>query len=229
MRIDRNIFLHLTAALATACHEEPTAPPAVAMVPTVSSSTPASPPESAQVSAPVTPGDAAATSPSALASTSAPVSAPAPSSDPTCSNDIGTLDACAGVGPACEGLAAECRRLGEDLRPRIAQRFAECFAQAREPACRDKKLGGCMRSAVESACVEPSAASRCQSIMASCRAAGRAPRYTLDQCAKILSATLARGPGKWTQVDAERMGSSFAEGCSLDYVLPYQPYGFMWR
>jgi hypothetical protein len=38
------------------------------------------------------------------------------------------------------------------------------------------------------------------------------------------------GPGDWEAVDEERMGPGpTQEACSLEYVLPYQPYGWMWR
>jgi hypothetical protein len=152
-----------------------------------------------------------------------------PAADPSCSNQRGTLRACARVSPTCEGLRGECKTLDEDLVPRVAEKWAECFANAKT-ACRPKSLGACMQAAVEHACVEPGAVATCRSLMKACDDAGSAPSYTLEQCAKVVSAVKPDGPGRWHEVDLERMGpGSTQEACSLEYVLPYQPYGWMWR
>lgn len=66
--------------------------------------------------------------------------------------------------------------------------------------------------------------------MSACRAAGRPPSYTLEQCAKVLSAVLPSAePDAWERVDRERLGpSDVDDGCSLRDVLPYQPWGISW-
>lgn len=148
--------------------------------------------------------------------------------DPSCSNANGNLDVCSRIGPACEGLVDECRGL-TDLRPRVAQAFGECFAKAHRPGCRDKTMGACMRAAVLSACIEPGSVRECRRIMTSCRAAGKAPTYSLEECAKVVSAAMpSRDPLGWPRVDAERLGPTVEGGCSLRQVLPYQPWGPSW-
>ena len=87
-----------------------------------------------------------------------------------------------------------------------------------------------MRAAIEASCADPEATTTCEGIMAECRAKGRSPKYTLEQCAKVLSATAPGAEGEWRETDEERMGfGPTAEACSLEFVLPYQPFGFMWR
>lgn len=152
---------------------------------------------------------------------------PAPA-EPACSNATGSIQACERVGPGCEGLADECKDIGDDFRPRVAERFAECFANTRRPTCRGRALGACMRAAVESACVEPGTEDECRDLMKRCHDAGTPPKYTLETCAKILSAV--RPDGDWADVDRERLGPSAESGaCTLLYVLPYQPWGHSWR
>ena len=154
---------------------------------------------------------------------------PGPGASGSCDNRRGTLEACAHVSPTCEGMIEECRSLAEDLVPRVAEKWAGCFATARG-ACRSRSLGKCMQAAVEHACIEPGAASTCEELMRACHEAGKPPRYTLEQCAKVVSAVTPDGPGGWKEVDEERMGPDGSqEACSLEYVLPYQPYGWMWR
>jgi hypothetical protein len=230
MHVDRREFRRLVALLALASCDR--SGPAWDRTPAV-----AVPPENA-------PADAAASpmvtvTPPEPARTSAPESAssapdePEPPLDPSCSNEKGTLAACKRIGPACEGLAAECRGLTDHaFRPRVAEAVAQCFASAKRPTCRDKSLGACMRKAVESACIERGTITRCRAIMKACRAARREPSYTLQQCAKVLSAAAPDpGPSGWDQVDEERLGPGLptGEGCSLNFVLPYQPWGPSWN
>ena len=216
MQVDRGVFLELTALLAAAATSAACTRP---------------PPDAGIPGNAVSAGSAAGVSPAAPSALTIPAAAPPSfdSGDGACSNDVGSLAACARIGPSCEGLAEECRSIGGSLRPRVAAAFADCFARARPPKCRDAKLGACMRAAVESACIEPDALVRCTRIMAACASAGRTPKYTLDRCARVLSATPPDADGDWSAVDEERLGPSTAEGCSLEAVLPYQPYGFSWR
>jgi len=146
-----------------------------------------------------------------------------------CDNRRGTLEACARVSPTCEGAIEECNGLTEDVVPRVAEQWAECFAAAGRK-CRPKWVGKCLQAAVEQVCIEPGAVDTCKELMRACDEAGKSPRYTLEQCAKVVSAVKPDGRAQWKQVDEERMGpASPQEPCSLEYVLPYQPYGWMWR
>lgn len=207
MRIDKQRFLELAVLVAAGGCDRAASQPA----PVVPVQLP-----------PVAPSASASAPPSASASALPPA--------PLCDNAKGSpRSVCDRVGPACEGLHEECVSLDEDLRPRVAEAFAECFAQQKASRCRDRALGACMRKAIEGACVEPGTTERCRGIMAKCEAAGRRPKYTLEQCERVLSATLPQGPGKWQEVDEERLGPSMAEGCSLTYALPYQPWGPSFR
>lgn len=159
-----------------------------------------------------------------------PAPPPTESVQPPCDNAVGTLAACANVTPACEGLHEECGDLLSDFRPRVAAAFATCFARANPKSCRGKALGACMRTAVESACVEPETVPVCESIMAACNAAGKHPKYSLSSCTKVLSAVpTSDDPSSWRRVNEERLGPSAKGGCSLEHVLAYQPYGPSWR
>lgn len=202
MQIDRTEFMRLCAALAlVGCHGGRDPGAAEAPVPAVA----------------IEPGDGR-TEPE-------PVELPA--APERCSNE-GDTSACMRVSPACEGLPLECAQLAEDLRPPIAQAWAECFAEASPPKCRDRKLGACMRAGVENGCTLPGMLERCEQVMGECREAGIEPKYTLEQCGKIASAVTS--DSSWADVNWERMGpSSAAEACSIEYVLPYQPFGWMWR
>lgn len=209
MRIDRSRFLELAVLLAAGGCERSNQPTTVVPVVLPSASAPTPPP-------------------SASAATSATPTPPA--ADARCSNENGDpAPICRRIGPACEGMRDECDSIHEDLKPRVAEAFARCFAEVRRPRCRDKALGACMRRAIEDTCPEPAAIQRCRAIMTKCTAAGKRPKYDEETCAKVLSAVVPGGPGKWDEVDEERLGPSTAEGCSLTYVLPYQPWGPSWR
>lgn len=220
MRVDRSRFLELTFLLATGCGASRMAPDAVPDL------------RPAPNDAPASPIDAGIDARSVDASLDASLSndANATASHVSC-NDVGDpTSACKRVSPACEGLREECMGLANELRPGVAQAFAECMAKARGKTCRSRSLGACMRAAIEGSCADADATKTCEGLMADCRAKGRSPRYTLDQCAKILSATAPGAEGDWRAVDEERMGfGPSAESCSLEYVLPYQPWGFSWR
>jgi hypothetical protein len=165
----------------------------------------------------------------APAAPEAPEESPAPEG-PSCPDAPASLAACRRVSPACEGLQDECLTLAEDLRPQVAEAWAECFARVRPSDCRGKALGACMREAIDATCVDPATVARCEETMQACKAAGTPPQYTLEQCTRIASAVVAGGPGEWETVDWERMGpSSAGEACTIEYVLPYQPFGWMWR
>lgn len=214
MRVDKSRFLELTVLLAAGCG----APKA------------STPETQVQLAAP------ASASPPVLVEAKIDASAPEPpppvhKESASCNDQGSVTAACAKIGPACEGLRQECESLADGLRPKVAESFAECMAKARGgPACRSRGLGACFRSAIEGGCADDEAVTACRTLMDGCTAHGKKPRYTLDQCAKILSATPPGGEGDWRTVDEERLGyGPTAEACSLTYVLPYQPWGPSWR
>jgi hypothetical protein len=221
MKIDASEFRRLVALLAVAACDR-SGPPVNVTVPPEN----APPAVATEAPLPPAPAEAEVPPPSPVADD------PELPVDPSCSNAKGSLASCSRVGPACEGLASECKHLvAAEFRPRVAEAVAQCFAKARPPKCRDKALGACMRKAVESACVEPDSVATCRSIMKACRAAHREPAYTLAQCAAVISAVTPRqDPSSWDRVDEERLGPSgpTGEGCTLRYVLPYQPWGPSW-
>lgn len=219
MRVDRSRFLELTVLLTAGCgaaQSDPRASPAttVQLAPPLGAGADASPPPMVVVEAP----DAAP----------APASPPA---KPALCNDSGDVhNACGRVSPTCEGLRDECESLTEDLRPKMAEAFAECMAKTKGRTCRSRDLGACFRAAIEAGCIDDEARTRCESLMADCKTHGKKPRYTLDQCAKVLSASTPDRPGEWRKVNEERLGyGPTSEACSLTYVLPYQPWGPSWR
>ena len=56
------------------------------------------------------------------------------------------------------------------------------------------------------------------------------PKYTLAQCAHVLSAVRPDSPGGWAMRDEELLGPADEIGsCSLIFVLPYQPYNSYWN
>lgn len=150
--------------------------------------------------------------------------------EPECGATDTTM-VCDQVGPACEGLHDSCLRLSNGLRPPIASAWSKCFAQARPPGCRDASLGACMRDAIEESCPLPEMRSRCAEVMAACRDAGHEPQYTMKLCMQVASAvTPDDDPMGWERVDWKRMGPlASTMPCTLEYVLPYQPFGWMWR
>lgn len=217
MHIDRVAFLELTIALSLAAcgRAGATAGAGRAPEPTV---------------IPLQPPPVAASTTGSASARSAPATPGVAAEDTSC-NATGSLAACDRIGPACEGLLDECRSIGESFRPRVAEKFAECFAKARPPRCREKALGACMRKAVESACVEPFAEKVCHDFMAACTAAKKPPKYSFEQCTKVVSAVNG-GPGghEWDNANMGLLGPTSESGsCSLQYVLPYQPWGGSWK
>lgn len=224
MRIDVSRFVRLTFALsALGCeHPAPSASSARAPEPTASTS-----------SAPV-------------ASESSPARTPAPSdtvegppqgvqgSAPAESDEApANLAICRQLSPACEGMIEECLALsapadpsgegssGQGFRPRVAEEIAACWNGAvRPPRCRTAALGNCVKLAVLRSAVEPTTEPLCDSILKECRQAGKKPTWTKDVCAHILSSMMMGRP----QSEAQHMLGPDAGHCTLDYVLPYQPF-----
>lgn len=236
MKVDKVRFVELTLLMAAGCGAPPSSPNGqyVSLVP---------PPNAAQAPSPYGPIYTAPkpvygpASPPRSSGGPVPVPVPVPVPAPTpaaCADGpVDMVTACAGVSPTCEGLAQECRTLTDDLRPKVAAAFAACFAKVKP--CRSRALGACMRDAIMTSCADEGAVAECRDLMDKCKASGKPAKYTLDQCAKILSATTPPVPGNpqkgsFHDVDRERLGPGpSAESCSLTYVLPYQPWGSSWR
>jgi hypothetical protein len=224
MRVERARFLELTLLLsAVACDDRsraaasPTVPAAAGPVALVI-------PPMADTASPVSSGGANARPPGASTA-----------KGPTCNTAPADLAACRRVSPTCEGLSEECEGLAESFQPRVAEAIALCMAKSRAASCRPKSLGACMRKAIEAACIEPDAVEACAEVMRACRAAGKTPRYTAEQCAAIVSsapnaAGERMGSDAWSEAMLETLGpTSEDKSCALDYVLAYQPWGISWK
>lgn len=235
MKVDKVRFLELTLLMAAGCGAPSSTPNGqyVSLVP---------PPNAAQAPSPYGPiytapapvyGPSSPPRSSGPAPVPVPVPVPVPAPAACADGPVDMVTACAGVSPTCEGLANECRSLTDDLRPKVAEAFAACFVKVKP--CRSRALGACMRNAIMTSCADESAVAECRDLMDKCKASGKPAKYTLDQCAKILSATTPPVPGdrrkgSFHDVDRERLGPGpSAESCSLTYVLPYQPWGSSWR
>lgn len=199
MSIDRKRFLELTLLLGASCTPRPA---------------PQEPAEARLVES----------APATYASSSTPVVATGPETGASC-NDRGTLDACLRIGPTCEGLASACRNLGQSLRPKVAEAWSLCFA-AQKGNCHGPELHACMRKAIDEGCADPRAEAYCEKQMKSCTSAGRTPRYTLETCARVVSAVRGEeGSPEWEEASFDMLGPSAESGsCALDYTLPFQPY-----
>jgi hypothetical protein len=129
------------------------------------------------------------------------------------------------LSPMAEGGRDACLSLGLQLRPHVAEAWSQCMAKERPGPNAYKTTKACFRAAIESSCIDEEARVVCKSMMAQCTAKKRKINYTLDQCAKVLSATAAGAEGDWRKTDEERLGyGPTAESCSISYVLPYQPF-----
>lgn len=223
MVVERSRFLELTVLLATGCGAARSGEQTVPDLVRENASA------NAAVAALARDHEAGAKAPTEAASSKAPPVAP-PNAQSSCNDHGDPRPACLRVSSACEGLREECMDLGAELRPNIAEAWAECMAKARPRTCRSHALGACMRAAIEASCIDAEAEKTCEALMAECRTNGRNPKYTLEQCAKVLSATAPGAEGDWRKVDEERLGHGpSAESCSLTFVLPYQPWGSSWR
>ena len=160
-----------------------------------------------------------------------------PSPSPASADDEAPpdLSKCASLSPSCEGLIQECQSLAGQgdpgseghypgYRPRIAEEIATCWAaNLSAPSCRSPAMGKCIRDAVMRAPVDPSTVSQCDEVMAACSKSGFSPGYSRTQCQQALSAVSGRA-----REDAVRAMGPSGEGCSLEYALPYYPFGGVW-
>ncbi|MBK7585230.1 MAG: hypothetical protein IPI67_34210 [Myxococcales bacterium] len=214
MKIDFAVFAQLTLTLAAAACDRP---PASSPIYT------AEPPPEPSVQPPAT-----------LVAVGNGPSEPAP---PEVANGEGRADLtqCANLSPSCEGLIEECRGLAgfgdpgaegfsPGYRPRIAEEIATCWvANLSPPKCRAPAMGKCVRDAVLRAPIDAATTALCDSTLAECRQAGIKPTYSRDQCQHVLSAVTGRA-----REDAARVIGPSGEGCSLEYALPYYPFGGTW-
>jgi hypothetical protein len=227
MRVDRARFLELTLLLSAVACDDRTRAAASPSVPAASGPVALVIPPMADTAALAPPGGANAQPPAPSGASMAKAS--------TCNSAPADLAACRRVSPTCEGLAEECEGLAESFQPRVAEAIALCMTKSRAPSCRPKSLGACMRKAIEAACVEPDAVQACAEVMQACRAAGKTPKYTAEQCAAIVSSaphTLGTrmGSDAWSEAMLETLGpTSEDKSCALDYVLAYQPWGISWK
>jgi hypothetical protein len=141
-------------------------------------------------------------------------------------NDVGDpRAACLRLPPQSEGGREECLSLGLQLRPHVAEAWSQCLAKERPGPNAYKTRKACFRAAIESSCMDEEARVLCKTMIAQCAAGKRKVNYTVDQCAKVLSATAAGAEGDWRKTDEERLGyGPTAESCSIEYALPYQPF-----
>ena len=202
MKVDRDRFLVLAAALATglcaACETSP-APPAnepvsvprpsaePLVVPPIASPAPvaytAAPPEPPPEPPPAAPTRA----PNLYEGT--PVKA---QSCDAALNKVGTSPACTikPPGPTCESIGdtkKECPQLNGLLKPRVAQAAIECLVKrsGTKAICEFNVSSICAYEALGSACLDPSAKAACDGIMKACGAGAGTSNYnkmSRDSC-----------------------------------------------
>ena len=211
MKIDFARFARLTFAIAAASCDRP--PPAV---PSHVAAAPADTAGSLEPE-PAGPGD------------------PSPAPPPRAEDSPADLSRCASLSPSCEGLIQECQSLAgtgdpgaegfyPGYRPRIAEEIATCWsASLSPPQCRTPAMGKCVRDAVMRAPIDPTTSPECDQLMAGCSRMGVKPVYSKTDCQKALSSVTGR-----TREDAARAMGPSGEGCTLEYALPYYPFGNVW-
>lgn len=211
MRIDRQKFFALTAALSAGCAAAP--PPAIDLPPPV---------------APVAP-PATATAPPPRPAPPPPLPAAPPKPEPAvecADDDDGSVGICSQltIAPTCEraeSFKMDCQQLTQTYRPAIAEKIATCIvknAASRKRCPRYSDDAECIRNAVKTACVRSSVREQCIEMMAACTKRRQRITYTLDRCAQLLSAS---APGAdqnytFTMAGLQSDGTPWAEGCWLD-------------
>ncbi|MBK8998957.1 MAG: hypothetical protein IPM35_24815 [Myxococcales bacterium] len=84
-------------------------------------------------------------------------------------------------------------------------------------------MGKCIREAVLRGPVDAATVPLCDEVIADCAQAGIKARYSREDCQKVLSSVTGQA-----RADAARMIGPSGEGCSLEYALPYYPFGTTW-
>lgn len=211
VRIDREAFLALTAALAGCA---PAVPAPRAPAPTANYDTTASSGGSVTVPQP-TP---AATGTEELVEE---VHTAESASGPACSNDEGDVS-CDFVdarfdGPACEGFAGSCQLLqrGYGYRPRVAAAIARCWDKRGRAACNMRVKQQCIREAFQEACPDPAFNEFCASAEQRCKDAGKRPDFGVDECVRAMSSIEGREL-EWAK---GATGSPSREGCRLMFPV----------
>lgn len=214
MKIDRVRFLALTAALAAACATPQPATPVVD-----------APPETA---APTASASTVSTLPPSTPTDAPPPAAPAPiarTPDECDREDVGSLAVCdeMKIAPTCEDAHYRpigCRQLESEFRPAVAERIATCELKAakgkRCPRYADDAQ--CRRKAVEEVCVREDARAKCAEMIANCKRRTQRVKYTLDQCARMLSAAAPSHVDElvYTLGGIDSQGAPWREGCWID-------------
>lgn len=211
--VDRERFLVLASALASAhCGPAPAGPGALPPDPTATTRSAAPPTGSPVVVIEPTPEEPLP---------APPLPPPVPPSSSSCDNDVGDVS-CAFVdgrfrGPACEGFAGTCDLLreGAGYRPRVAEAIAHCFAQRGHAACNIRVRQRCIREAFDHACPDPVHEPFCRDAVDRCRAAGQRPDFDVDECVRALSATQPGDDLEWTK---SAIGPT-REGCRLTFTV----------
>jgi hypothetical protein len=214
MQIDRSRFLLLTSAIAAgtaACTPAESVPVSINATPDDSKADAAAP-------LAVTGAADASTAPVPVASATVPPTTTGPSC-PDSDNMVGAPGNCGALkapGPQCESFADtkdECGHLAKGLKPKLAQRAVDCFLSksGTKAVCDFQLPENCAVEAVAEACIDPSLASTCDSIMTNCPR-GRGGRHnagavTRDLCLHALSAVTSR--------NRSAVISCVAESCSI--------------
>ncbi len=223
MRIDRHVFLVLTAALAAdACETQP--PPAVPLVGVID--VPAGAPPSR-----VEPPDASAPALADAAAASRGGDAGPPTTDGNASAD----DSCASVnaqagatdcsqlrppaGPACESFEdtrSECEEMKRVFKPAVAERATRCLLarSGSRALCQVGVSASCISSALRASCADPSTSTECTRIARGCSGRGvatTAPKLTVAECQGALSAVSPQNRGA--------MLGCMSEGCTAGYCM----------
>jgi hypothetical protein len=139
-----------------------------------------------------------------------------------CNNDAGDVD-CSFVdaqrfsGPMCEGFSGSCSSLaaGHTYKLRPAAAIAKCYARKGPAACNMRVRTQCIREGLEDSCPDPQFGEFCDTVMQSCQKRGRRLDFSREQCVKTLS-----GIGK-AELDWAKgaMGSPSREGCKLMFPV----------
>jgi hypothetical protein len=235
VKVDRDRFLVLTAALATAIApgcgttnppEEPAAPPP-ALPPAVVTVAPLPPPAAPpMVVAPAPPPPVAAAAPSRDVAVEPPdpykgTPVTAQACDPAL-NRVGTPPSCklAPPGPTCESFSdtkQECPTLTTLLKPRVAAAAIECLRRrsGTSAICEFNVTSICAYEALGRACHDPSAVAACDKVMARC---GAGPRGNYN---KMSRESCEAGVSGVADGKRAKFISCITETCRFETCLTY--------
>lgn len=200
LRINREHFLLLAAALASARCSEPRPPAKVGGNPPAPAAIEVSEPEPEAEPEPEVEASAATAA---------------------CDSRSGQVE-CANiarheVGPTCEGLRGACELLGRGYgyTPRVAAAISKCWERLGSRACSINARRACNREGIRHACRSPEFEGHCRAALDRCRAAGARPDYTTEECVLALS-SLEGGNLEWAK---SAMGPSSEGKCELAFPV----------